>query len=61
MKANFQMKDLEREADRWWRQALSDFDFLPIARKAHKYDTCCFLAQLLIFCDNPTTENESGS
>ena len=39
------MKDLEREADRWWRQALSDFDFLPVAREARKYDTCCFLAQ----------------
>ncbi len=39
------MKDLEREADRWWRQALSDFAFLPIAREARKYDTCCFLAQ----------------
>lgn len=39
------MKDLEREADRWWRQALSDFAFLPIARQAGKYDTCCFLAQ----------------
>ncbi len=33
------------EADRWWRQALADLDFLPIARQAGKYDTCCFLAQ----------------
>jgi HEPN domain-containing protein len=39
------MKDLRREADRWWRQALSDFAFLPVARQAGKYDTCCFLAQ----------------
>lgn len=33
------------EADRWWRQALADLDFLPAARQAGKYDTCCFLAQ----------------
>ncbi len=39
------MKDLELEAHRWWRQALSDLDFLPVARQAGKYDTCCFLAQ----------------
>ena len=39
------MKDLEREADRWWRQALSDFGFLRVARQAGKHDTCCFLAQ----------------
>jgi len=39
------MKDLKREADRWWRQALSDFAFLAVARQAGKYDTCCFLAQ----------------
>lgn len=39
------MKDLERQADRWWRQTLSDFAFLPVARRAGKYDTCCFLAQ----------------
>ena len=39
------MKDLKREADRWWRQAQADLDFLPIARQAGKHDTCCFLAQ----------------
>lgn len=39
------MKDLKREARRWWNQALSDFGFLPVARAAGKYDTCCFLAQ----------------
>lgn len=39
------MKDLGREADRWWQQSLSDFDFLPVARQAGKHDTCCFLAQ----------------
>jgi len=39
------MKDLEREADRWWRQALSDFALLSVIRQAGKYDTCCFLAQ----------------
>ena len=39
------MKDLEREAHRWWQQALSDFAFLPVARQAGKHDTCCFLAQ----------------
>lgn len=39
------MKDLLREADRWWRQACADCDFLPVARQAGKYDTCCFLAQ----------------
>ena len=39
------MKDLRPEADRWWQQSLSDLDFLPVARQAGKYDTCCFLAQ----------------
>ncbi len=39
------MKDLKREAQRWLRQALSDFAFLEVARQAGKYDTCCFLAQ----------------
>jgi HEPN domain-containing protein len=39
------MKNLQREAQRWWRQALSDLAFLPIVRQAGKYDTCCFLAQ----------------
>ncbi len=39
------MKDLKREADRWWRQALSDFAFLPAVQSAGKYDICCFLAQ----------------
>lgn len=39
------MKDLNREADRWWRQALSDFDFLSKIREMGKYDTGCFLAQ----------------
>jgi HEPN domain-containing protein len=39
------MKDLHREADRWWRQARSDLEFLPVALQAGKYDTCCFLAQ----------------
>jgi HEPN domain-containing protein len=37
--------DTQREAGRWWRQALADFSFLPVARQAAKYDTCCFLAQ----------------
>jgi len=39
------MKDLKAEADRWWRQALSDNSFLSIALEAKKFDTCCFLAQ----------------
>jgi HEPN domain-containing protein len=39
------MKDLHSEAHRWWRQALSDFAFLPKVREIGKYDTCCFLAQ----------------
>jgi HEPN domain-containing protein len=39
------MKDLEAEADRWWRQSRADFDFLRVALDAGKYDTCCFLAQ----------------
>ncbi len=39
------MKDLMHEAQRWWQQARSDFSFLPVARQAGKYDTCCFLAQ----------------
>lgn len=39
------MKNLLPEADRWWRQALSDFGFLETARQAGKFDTCCFLAQ----------------
>ncbi|HEY5572552.1 MAG TPA: HEPN domain-containing protein [Anaerolineales bacterium] len=39
------MKDLKREADRWWRQALSDFDLLSQVKKFGKYDTCCFLSQ----------------
>ena len=34
-----------READRCWQQALADFSFLPAARQAARYDTCCFLAQ----------------
>jgi HEPN domain-containing protein len=37
--------DLQHEADRWWRQALIDLAFLPVARQAGKHDTCCFLAQ----------------
>ncbi len=37
--------DRQHEAGRWWRQALADFSFLPVARQAAKYDTCCFLAQ----------------
>ena len=37
--------DLQREADRWWRQALADLSFLPVARQAAKCDTSCFLAQ----------------
>jgi HEPN domain-containing protein len=39
------MKDLAREANRWWRQAQADLAFLPVARQAGRYDTCCFLAQ----------------
>lgn len=39
------MRDQRSEADRWWRQARSDFDFLRVALEAGKYDTCCFLAQ----------------
>jgi HEPN domain-containing protein len=39
------MKDLHREASRWWRQALSDLSLLSMIRQAGKYDTCCFLAQ----------------
>jgi HEPN domain-containing protein len=39
------MKNLKLEASRWWRQAQSDFNFLPTVRQAGKYDTCCFLAQ----------------
>jgi len=39
------MKDLKLEADRWWRQACADLAFLPVAKQAGKYDTCCFLAQ----------------
>ena len=39
------MKDLKREADRWWRQALSDFNLLSQVKKFGKYDTCCFLSQ----------------
>lgn len=27
------MKDLQREAQRWWRQALSDLAFLPVVRE----------------------------
>ena len=37
--------DTQREASRWWRQALADFSFLPVARQAARYETCCFLAQ----------------
>ncbi len=37
--------DPQAEAARWWRQALADLDFLPLARQVGKYDTCCFLAQ----------------
>ena len=39
------MKDLRAEAGRWWRQAVSDFSFLAVAKKTRKHDTCCFLAQ----------------
>jgi HEPN domain-containing protein len=39
------MKDMKTEANRWWRQALSDFAFLPKIQAMGKYDTCCFLAQ----------------
>lgn len=39
------MKNLNHEAERWWRQAQSDFELLPIIRQAGKYDTVCFLAQ----------------
>jgi HEPN domain-containing protein len=39
------MNDPQREADRWWRQASADLDFLPFVAQAGKYDTCCFLAQ----------------
>jgi HEPN domain-containing protein len=39
------MKDMSVEAQRWWRQAISDFEFLPKVKKLGKYDTCCFLAQ----------------
>jgi HEPN domain-containing protein len=39
------MKDLELEANRWWRQASADFAFLPKVRELGKYDTCCFLSQ----------------
>lgn len=39
------MKNLEQEAQRWLRQAQSDFTFLETARQVGKYDTCCFLAQ----------------
>lgn len=39
------MRDLNQEADRWWRQAQSDFALLPIICQAGKYDTVCFLAQ----------------
>lgn len=39
------MKDPKHEAGRWWRQALSDRELLPLVRRAGKYDTCCFLAQ----------------
>jgi hypothetical protein len=33
--------DPQTEADRWWRQALADLDFLSVARQAGKYDTYC--------------------
>lgn len=39
------MKQPKQEAQRWLRQAQSDFAFLEVARQAGKYDTCCFLAQ----------------
>jgi HEPN domain-containing protein len=39
------MKDLQLESQRWWRQALADFTFLPKVLENKKYDTCCFLAQ----------------
>jgi HEPN domain-containing protein len=39
------MRDLRAEAGRRWRQAVSDFSFLPVAKKTGKHDTCCFLAQ----------------
>jgi HEPN domain-containing protein len=39
------MKDPHHEAWRWWRQALSDRQLLPVIRQAGKYDICCFLAQ----------------
>ncbi len=35
----------QREAGRWWRQALSDFEALSPLIQAGKYDVCCFLAQ----------------
>jgi HEPN domain-containing protein len=39
------MKDLRRESDRWWRQALSDFELLAKIKQLGKFDTCCFLSQ----------------
>lgn len=39
------MKDHKIEADRWWRQAQSDFNVLAGILKLGKFDTCCFLAQ----------------
>jgi len=39
------MKDMKIEANRWWRQARSDFAFLPKIQEMGKYDTGCFLAQ----------------
>jgi HEPN domain-containing protein len=39
------MRNPKQEARRWLQQAQSDFAFLDVARQAHKYDTCGFLAQ----------------
>ncbi len=39
------MKDPKTEANRWWRQAESDFALLGEIFNIGKFDTCCFLAQ----------------
>jgi len=39
------MKDIKKEADRWWRQSQADFAFLQKIVKFGKADTVCFLSQ----------------
>lgn len=39
------MKDPKTEAQRWWRQSLSDYSILSALIEFNKYDTCCFLSQ----------------